>query len=86
MRGELGQNYDEAILDAAPAGHGNAVLSDWPVAERLEAERLAQVLSEARTQDCSILAMCQKNQLFLATVLLDVRFLPNAPRVAALAI
>ncbi|WP_334033463.1 LysR family transcriptional regulator [Burkholderia gladioli] len=84
VRGRLGLNHSEAILDAALAGHGIALLSDWLVAEHLSAGRLARVLPEIRTQGFPIHAVWQKNQLLSAKVrhaveLLAERFSPKAP-------
>lgn len=84
VRGRLGLNHSEAILDAALAGHGIALLSDWLVAEHLTAGRLTQVLPEERTQGFPIHAVWQKNQFLSAKVrhvvdLLAERFLPKAP-------
>jgi len=84
VRGGLGLNHSEAILDAALAGHGIALLSDWLVAEHLAAARLTRVLPEARTQGFPIHAVWQKNQLLSAKVrhavdLLAERFVPKAP-------
>jgi DNA-binding transcriptional LysR family regulator len=84
VRGRLGVNHSEAILDAALAGHGIALMSDWLVAEHLSAGRLARVLPETRTQGFPIHAVWQKNQLLSAKVrhvvdLLAERFSPTAP-------
>jgi DNA-binding transcriptional LysR family regulator len=84
VRGRLGLNHSEAILDAALAGHGIALLSDWLVAEDLSAGRLVQVLPKVRTQGFPIHAVWQKNQHLSAKVrcvvdLLAERFLPQAP-------
>jgi DNA-binding transcriptional LysR family regulator len=84
VRGRLGLNHSEAILDAALAGHGIALLSDWLVAEHLSAGRLVRVLPGVGTQGFPIHAVWQKNQLLSAKVryvvdLLAARFLPKAP-------
>jgi DNA-binding transcriptional LysR family regulator len=84
VRGRLGLNHSEAILDAALAGHGIALLSDWLVAKHLAAARLTRVLPEVRTQGFPIHAVWQKNQLLSAKVrhvvdLLAERFGPKAP-------
>lgn len=84
VRGRLGLNHSEAILDAALAGHGIALLSDWLVAEHLRAGRLTRVLPQARTKGFPIHAVWQKNQLLSAKVrhvvdLLAERFVPTAP-------
>lgn len=84
VRGRLGLNHSEAILDAALAGHGIALLSDWLVAEHLRTGRLLRVLPEVRTQGFPIHAIWQKNQLLSAKVrhvvdLLGGRFVPKAP-------
>lgn len=84
VRGKLGLNHSEAILDAALAGHGIALVSDWLAAEHLGAGRLVRVLPEAQTQGFLIHAIWQKNQLLSAKVrhvvdLLAARFLPKAP-------
>ncbi|WP_437613824.1 LysR family transcriptional regulator [Erwinia sp. V71] len=84
VRGRLGLNHSEAILDAALAGHGIALLSDWLVAEHLSAARLIRVLPEVSTQGFPIHGVWQKNQLLSAKVrhvvdLLAKRFVPKAP-------
>ncbi|HEO1695231.1 TPA: LysR family transcriptional regulator [Pseudomonas aeruginosa] len=84
IRGRLGLNHSEAILDAALAGHGIALLSDWLVAEHLAAARLTRVLPGASTQGFPIHAVWQKNQRLSAKVrhvvdLLAERFVPKAP-------
>lgn len=84
VRGRLGLNHSEAILDAALAGHGIALLSDWLVAEHLAEARLTRVLPKVRTQGFPIHAVWQKNQLLSAKVrhvvdLLAERFGPKAP-------
>ncbi|WP_175687300.1 LysR family transcriptional regulator [Burkholderia multivorans] len=84
VRGRLGLNHSDAILDAALAGHGIALLSDWLVADHLSAGRLVRVLPQARTQGFPIHAVWQKNQHLSTKVrhvvdLLAERFLPNAP-------
>lgn len=84
VRGRLGLNHSEAILDAALAGHGIALLSDWLVAEHLRAGRLMRVLPLVRTQGFPIHALWQKNRHLSAKIrcVVDVlaqRFLPKAP-------
>ncbi|MBD1585564.1 LysR family transcriptional regulator [Pseudomonas typographi] len=84
VRGRLGLNHSEAILDAALAGHGIALLSDWLLAEHLAAARLTRVLPEARTQGFPIHAVWQKNLHVLAKVRrvvdeLAERFVPRPP-------
>ncbi len=84
VRGRLGLNHSEAILDAVVAGHGIALLSDWLVADQLRAGRLVQVLPEVRTQGFPIHAVWQKSQHLSARVrhvvdLLAERFVPNEP-------
>lgn len=88
VRGALGLNHREAILDTALAGHGIALLSNWLVAEPLAAGRLVRVLPEVRTQGLPIHAVWQKNRLLSAKLrhvvnLLAARFLPHAPWDAA---
>lgn len=89
VRGRLGLNHSEAILDAALAGHGIALLSDWLATEYLSAGRLVQVLPKVRTQGFPIHAVWQKNQHLSTKVrrvvdLLAERFLPKPPWEAAL--
>lgn len=89
VRGRLGLNHSEAILDAALAGHGIALLSDWLVAEHLRAGRLRRVLPGVRTQGFPIHAVWQQNRHLSARVrhvvnLLAERFLPDAPWAAEL--
>lgn len=84
VRGQLGLNHSEAILDAALAGHGIALLADWLVAEHLISGRLIQVLPQVRTQGFPIYAVWQKNEHLSGRVrhvvnLLSERFLPEAP-------
>ncbi|CAM3439550.1 HTH lysR-type domain-containing protein [Bordetella sputigena] len=84
VRGRLGLNHSEAILDAALAGHGIALLSDWLVAKHLRAGRLRRVLPEVGTQGFPIHAVWQKNRHLSAKVrrvvdLLAERFVPKAP-------
>jgi DNA-binding transcriptional LysR family regulator len=84
VRGRLGLNHSEAILDAALAGHGIALLSDWLVAEHLRAGRLLRVLPKVGTQGFPIHAVWQKNRHLSAKVrrvvdLLAERFVPKAP-------
>ncbi len=84
VRGRLGLNDSEAILDAALAGHGIALLSDWLVAEHLRAGRLLRVLPKVGTQGFPIHAVWQKNRHLSAKVrrvvdLLAERFVPKAP-------
>lgn len=84
VRGRLGLNHSEAILDAALAGHGIALISDWLVAEHLETGRLVRVLPGVRTQGFPIHAIWQKNPRLSVRVrhvvdLLAARFLPKAP-------
>ncbi|MEJ2632286.1 MAG: LysR family transcriptional regulator [Acidihalobacter sp.] len=84
IRRRLGLNHTEAILDAALAGHGIALLTDWLVAEDLRAGKLMRVLPELRTQSSPINAVWQKNQHLSAKVrhvvdALAKRFSPQAP-------
>ncbi|WP_275166770.1 LysR family transcriptional regulator [Citrobacter koseri] len=84
VRGHLGLNHTEAILDATLAGHGIALLPDWLVAEHVSAGRLKRVLPEARTEGFPIYAVWQKNQHLAARIRYVVdslveRFLPVAP-------
>jgi len=84
VRGRLGLNHSEAILDAALAGHGIALLSDWLVAEHLRAGRLVQVLPKVGTQGFPIHAVWQKNQHLSAKVrrvvdLLAEQFVTRVP-------
>ena len=84
VRGRLGLNHSEAILDAVMAGHGIALLSDWLVADQLRAGRLVQVLPEVRTEGFPIHAVWQKSQHLSARVrhvvdLLAERFVPTEP-------
>ncbi|VFR79000.1 hypothetical protein ISE1_3786 [plant metagenome] len=71
-------------MDAALAGHGIALLSDWLVAEPLGKRQLLRVLPEVRAQGFPIHAVWQKNQHLSAKVrcvvdLLAERFVPKAP-------
>jgi DNA-binding transcriptional LysR family regulator len=84
VRGRLGFNHSEAILDAALAGHGIALLSDWLVANHLHADRLEKVLPQVRTQGFPIHAVWPKNRHLSPKVrcvvdLLAGKFLPHAP-------
>lgn len=88
VRGRLGLNHSEAILDAALAGHGIALLSDWLVAESLRDGQLLRVLPNVRTQGFPIHAVWQKNRHLSAKVRrvvdsLAERFLPAPPWEAA---
>ncbi|GGY24709.1 LysR family transcriptional regulator [Paludibacterium paludis] len=84
VRGRLGLNHSEAILDAVLAGQGIALLSDWLVAEHLRTGRLERVLPAVRTQGFPIHAVWLKNRHLSARVrhvvdLLAERFVPHAP-------
>lgn len=84
VRGRLGFNHSEAILDAALAGQGIALLSDWLVADDLRAGRLEAVLPQVRTQGFPIHAVWPRNRQLSPKVrcvvdLLADRFLPQAP-------
>lgn len=84
IRGRLALNHSEAILDAALAGHGIALLADWLVAEHLRAGRLTRVLPEARTQGFPIHAIWPKTPRLSLRVrhvvdLLIERLQPTAP-------
>lgn len=84
VRGRLGLNHSEAILDAALAGHGIALLPDWLVAKHLNSGHLKRVLPRIRTQGFPIYAVWQKNQHLSAKIrhvvdLLTERFVPKAP-------
>ncbi|WP_110650373.1 LysR family transcriptional regulator [Salinicola peritrichatus] len=84
VRGRLGLNHSEAILDAALAGHGIALLPDWLVAKHLSSGHLKRVLPRIRTQGFPIYAVWQKNQHLSAKIrhvvdLLTERFVPKAP-------
>lgn len=84
VRGRLGLNHTEAILDAALEGHGIALLPDWLVAAHLNAGRLVRVLPNAGMQGFPIYAVWSKNQHLSAKVrhvvdLLAERFVPQPP-------
>lgn len=84
VRGRMGLNHSEAILDAVMAGHGIALLADWLVADHLDSGQLVQVLPECQTQGFPIHAVWQKNKHLSGRVrhvvdLLVERFQPEEP-------
>jgi DNA-binding transcriptional LysR family regulator len=84
VRGHLGFNHSEAILDAALAGHGLALLSNWLVAEHLTSGRLEAVLPQATTQGFPIHALWPQTRHLTTKVRVVVdelmsRFLPVSP-------
>ena len=84
VRGHLSFNHSEAILDAALAGHGLALLSNWLVAEHLTSHRLEAVLPQAKTQGFPIHALWPQTPHLTTKVRVVVdelmsRFLPVSP-------
>jgi DNA-binding transcriptional LysR family regulator len=84
VRGRIGLNHSEAILDALMGGHGIALLADWLVVGHLDSGQLIQVLPECQTQGFPIHAVWQKNKHLSGRVrhvvdLLVERFQPEEP-------
>ena len=84
VRGRLWFNHSEAILDAALAGHGLALLSNWLVAEHLKSGRLEAVLPQMETQGFPIHALWPQTRHLSSKVRVVVdelvsRFLPVSP-------
>lgn len=84
VRGRYVLNHSEAILEAARAGHGIALLSTWLAAEDLRAGKLVEVLPEMTTQGFPIHAVWPRTQHLAPKVRVVVdelvrRFLPRPP-------
>lgn len=84
IRGQYALNHSEAILDAARAGNGIALLSTWLAAEDLREGKLVEVMPEMRTQGFPIHAVWPRTQHLAPKVRVVVdelvrRFLPQPP-------
>jgi len=84
VRGRLSFNHSDAILDAALAGHGLALLSTWLIADHLRTGHLVRLLPEIATQGFSIHALWPQTRQLAPKVRVVVdelvsRFLPRPP-------
>jgi DNA-binding transcriptional LysR family regulator len=84
VRGRLGFNHSEAILDATVAGNGLALLSNWLVADHLKSGRLEAVLPRFKSQGFPIHALWPQTRHLPSRVRVVVdelvsRFLPVPP-------
>jgi DNA-binding transcriptional LysR family regulator len=84
VRGQFSFNHSDAILDAALAGNGLALLSTWLIADQLGTGQLVSVLPEIATQGFPIYALWSQTRHLAPKVRVVVdelvsRFLPAPP-------
>jgi LysR family transcriptional activator of dmlA len=74
VTGRLGSNHSDIVLGWAIDGHGVILLSDWDIAQRIEAGTMVRILPAYR-QPADVFAVTAKSQRNSAKVRLAIEFI-----------